>query len=84
MANMVLVTRTLSFITPIVALRLVIGRDGMMSRAALPYTRDNMMPGIRILINILRLRQNGRHFIDEIFQHIFLNENVRIWMKISL
>ena len=27
-------------------------------------------------INTLRLRQNGRHFPDNIFTHIFLNENV--------
>ena len=37
-----------------------------------------------VLINILRLRQNGGHFADNIFKYIFLNENVRIWMKISL
>ena len=35
-------------------------------------------------INILRLRQNGRHFPDDIFKCIFLNENVLILMKISL
>ena len=27
--------------------------------------------------------QNGRHFADDIFKHIFLNENVRISIKIS-
>ena len=32
----------------------------------------------------LRPRQNGRHFPDDIFQRIFLNENVRILIKISL
>ena len=26
--------------------------DGMMSRATLPYTRDDMTPGIRILIKL--------------------------------
>ena len=36
------------------------------------------------LINTLRPRQNGRHFADDIFKRIFLNENVRIWIKISL
>ena len=35
-------------------------------------------------INILGLRQNGRHFPDNIFKFIFLNENVRILIKISL
>ena len=34
--------------------------------------------------NTLRLRQNGRHFADDIFKCIFLNENVWIPIKISL
>ena len=34
--------------------------------------------------NTLRPRQNGRHFADDIFKCIFLNENVRILIKISL
>ena len=32
----------------------------------------------------LRPRQNGRHFADDTLNHIFLNENVRISIKISL
>ena len=32
----------------------------------------------------LRPRQNGRHFADDSFKCIFLNENFRIWNKISL
>ena len=36
------------------------------------------------LFNILRLRQNGCHFADDIFKCIFLNENVWIPIKISL
>ena len=35
-------------------------------------------------LNTLRPRQNGRHFTDDIFKCIFLNENVRIPIKISL
>ena len=35
-------------------------------------------------VNSLRPRQNGRHFADDIFKRIFLNENVRISIKISL
>ena len=35
-------------------------------------------------INTLRPRQNGRHFADNIFKCIFLNENVWIPIKISL
>ena len=34
-------------------------------------------------INTLRPRQNGRHFADNIFKCIFLNENVWISIKIS-
>ena len=36
------------------------------------------------LFNTLRPRQNGRHFPDDIFKCIFLNENVWISIKISL
>ena len=35
-------------------------------------------------INTLRPRQNGRHFADDIFKRIFLNENIWISIKISL
>ena len=35
-------------------------------------------------INTLRPRQNGRHFADDVFKCIFLNENVWISIKISL
>ena len=36
------------------------------------------------VVNTLRPRQNGRHFADDIFKYIFLNENVWIPIKISL
>ena len=32
----------------------------------------------------LRLRQDGRHFPDDIFTYIFLNENIWILIKISM
>ena len=35
-------------------------------------------------LNTLRPRQNGRHFADDIFKRIFLNESVSISIKISL
>ena len=35
-------------------------------------------------LNTLRPRQNGRHFADDIFKCIFLNENVWVPLKISL
>ena len=34
--------------------------------------------------NTLRRRQNGRRFPDDLFKCIFLNENIRILIKISL
>ena len=37
-----------------------------------------------VLINTLRPRRNGQHFADNIFKHIFFNENVWISIKISL
>ena len=35
-------------------------------------------------LNTLRPRQNGRHFTDDTFKSIFLNENARILIEISL
>ena len=35
-------------------------------------------------LNTLRPRQNGCHFADDTFKRFFLNENVRILIKISL
>ena len=35
-------------------------------------------------ITTLRLRQNGWHFADDIFQRVFFNENRCIWIEISL
>ena len=39
--------------------------------------------GMTSLFNTLRLRQNGRHFEDDIFNCIFLNENIWISIMIS-
>ena len=36
-----------------------------------------------IAIWSLRLRQNGRHFANDIFKYIFLTGNIWIWIKIS-
>ena len=38
----------------------------------------------QVSLNTLRPRQNGRHFADDIFRCIFLNEDVWIALKISL
>ena len=37
-----------------------------------------------IMINTLRPRQNGRYIADDIFKRVFMNENVRISINISL
>ena len=39
---------------------------------------------IHAIINTLRPKQNGRHFAEDIFKLIFLNENEWILIKISL
>ena len=36
------------------------------------------------MLNTLRPRQNGRHFADDTFNRIFVNENVRISIEFSL
>ena len=38
--------------------------------------RSNLLMNIAGRINTLSLRQNGRHFADDIFKCIFLNQNV--------
>ena len=42
------------------------------------------LSGHWVNLNTLRLRQNGRHFADDTFKPIFLNENIQISIKISL
>ena len=36
------------------------------------------------VVNTLRPRENGRHFADDTFKRIFMNENVRISINFSL
>ena len=45
---------------------------------------QNSQAGVWTLVNTLRPRENGRHFADDIFKCIFLNENFWIPIKISL
>ena len=52
--------------------------------AGLVRVISHTMMGVLIAINTLRLRQNGRHFTDNIFKCIFLNENFRILIRFSL
>ena len=45
----------------------------------------NPFPGPnQTMLNTLRPRPNGRHFADDIFKRIFLNENIWIPIKLSL
>ena len=48
-----------------------------------PLLTSDLLHGLDFL-NTLRPRQNGRHFPDDIFICIFLNENAWILIKISL
>ena len=49
------------------------------------FMYDNYtVPNKRQAVNTLRTRQNCRHFADDIFKCIFLNENICISIKISL
>ena len=54
----------------------------------LTYTSNSFKRTLRWLwtytINSLRPRQNGRHFADDAFKRIFMNENVWISIRISL
>ena len=45
---------------------------------------DGNQPLSASKVNTLRPRQNGRHFADDIFRCIFLNENFYILIKISM
>ena len=44
----------------------------------------NYFNSLRLRLNTFRPRQNGSHFADDIFNCIFLNENVWIPIKISM
>ena len=49
------------------------------------WTRDKPLPEPMVKsINSLRSRQDGRHFPDDIFKCIFLNENISILIDILL
>ena len=62
----------------------IINRHGIVLGPILPTEIILTSIGCRSwIINTLRPRQNGRHFADDTFKRIFLNENVRISIKIS-
>ena len=45
---------------------------------------NSLVTELQDLVNTLKPRQHVRHFADETFKRIFLNENVGISIKISL
>ena len=47
-------------------------------------TSYHALTAIGVFFNTLSPTQNGRHFPDDIFKCIFVNENVQISIKISL
>ena len=54
------------------------------SEESLQWFNQDMPRNFHYKVNTLRLRQNGRHFTDNILKCIFLNENIWISLKISL
>ena len=57
------------------------------SNGACTLLKHCVSTGVLVLgytVNSLRPRQNGRHFTDDVFKQIFLNEYIWISLKISL
>ena len=48
------------------------------------FVWDGQWRATRMKFNTMRPKQNGHRFADDTFKRIFLNENVRISIKISL
>ena len=48
------------------------------------YSKRYVSVTYGVTVNTLRPRQNGRHFADDTFKCLFLNENIWIPIKISL
>ena len=80
---MLLLSPMITGISPKLCQRLV-WEHGDARSPLLHTTSSHLTPGISSLINTLRPRQNGRHFADDTFKRIFLNENNKISIKISL
>ena len=56
----------------------------MLTKMSLSHNESIVIITVISHLNTLRPRQDGRHFPDDIFKCIFLNENVWIPIKISL
>ena len=48
------------------------------------FSSDLILSHVSRVFNPLKPRQNGRHFINDIFKVIFLHENSCIWFQISM
>ena len=59
-------------------------KSGIFHQFHLPNIPIFLLHCLQKTVNTLRPRQNGRHFADDIFNGIFLNENVWISIKFSL
>ena len=72
------VTRSYYSVTPITSTQRNIASMATAGRRRTPSIH------MEYTVNTLRPRQNGRHFADDMFKCIFLNENVWIPIEISL
>ena len=52
------------------------GLNNFIHRLDQSYLFPSELLGVQVHLNTLRPRQNGRHFPDDVFKCIFLNENV--------
>ena len=67
----------------IIVISLIMPKDRYLTSPSRGYKKRLYIKKAK-LYNTLRPRQNGRHFPDDIFKCIFLNENAWILIKISL
>ena len=57
---------------------------GLVGTVTLIVVAVQQWPLVIVIVNSSLPAQNGHHFADDIFKRIFLNENVRISIQISL
>ena len=74
------ILRVISFDTAMIIIRHAVTNRAQSNLLLLLFLRIM----IHKSLNTLRPRQNGRHFADDTFKCIFLNENIRISIEISL
>ena len=59
-------------------------KDGSSAQYSYDLNYSSTKQNILINFNRLKQRRNGQHFADDIFKHIFFNENIWISINISL